>query len=101
MKLKNASMMSVALLLITLGHLSNNKAARPVAVSQPPLASSGAAGDSSTPGTVAGVVRLDGPAPLLKPITMTKDPVCMKTHPGGATNEEVGTGPDGTLANVI
>jgi plastocyanin len=57
--------------------------------------------DSSVPAVVTGVVKLDGPAPANKPISMAKEPDCMKMHPGGATTEEVVTGSNGTLGNVI
>ena len=63
--------------------------------------SPGASVDASTPAVLAGVVRLDGPVPAVKPISMAKDPVCMKMHPGGVNTEEVIVGPDGTLGNVI
>lgn len=61
----------------------------------------GALPDGAAPAAVSGVVKLDGPAPAVKPISMTKDPECMKMHPGGANTEETITGPDGTLGNVI
>jgi plastocyanin len=32
---------------------------------------------------------------------MTQDPTCSKLHPSGATDEEVVTGSNGTLANVV
>ena len=63
--------------------------------------SPGASSDTGAPAVVTGVVKLDGPAPAAKLISMTKDPECMKMHPGGVPTEEVVTGPDGTLGNVI
>src|SRR6516165_1494016 len=63
--------------------------------------SPGASSDTGAPAALSGVVRLDGPAPAAKPISMSKDPECMKMHPGGATTEETITGSDGTLGNVI
>ncbi|HWU37036.1 MAG TPA: carboxypeptidase regulatory-like domain-containing protein, partial [Candidatus Acidoferrum sp.] len=54
-----------------------------------------------TPAVVTGVVKLDGPLPAVKPISMAKEPECMKMHPGGATTEEAITGSGGTLGNVI
>jgi len=60
-----------------------------------------ASADTSAPAAVSGVVRLDGPAPAAKPISMAKDPECMKMHPGGVSTEEAITGSDGRLGNVI
>jgi plastocyanin len=71
-------------------------AAAPAAATSP-----GASADTSAPAVVAGVVRLNGPAPAAKLISMTKDPECMKMHPSGVPTEEVVTGHDGTLGNVI
>ncbi len=52
-------------------------------------------------GEVSGVVKFDGPAPVMKPISMAKDPECMKMHPGGTKTEEAIVGSDGTVSNVI
>src|SRR5438093_12310547 len=50
---------------------------------------------------VRGTVRLEGQAPKGKPINMDKEPVCVKAHPTPALTEEVVTGPDNALQNVI
>src|SRR5271157_2338405 len=65
------------------------------------LASPGAPADAAATAVVTGVVKLDGPAPAVKPISMAKDPECMKMHPGSVANEEIVAGSDGTLGNVI
>jgi len=96
MKAKLYLIILVVLALLIWARSGRNMAAAPAA----PEASAAAA-DTSTPAAVTGVVKLDGPAPANKPISMAKEPECMKMHPDGVTNEEVVTGPDGTLANVI
>jgi hypothetical protein len=63
--------------------------------------SPGAGADATASAVVTGVVRLDGPVPANKPISMAKEPDCMKMHPGEVTTEEVVAGSDGTLGNVI
>ena len=57
--------------------------------------------DAATAGEVTGTVKLDGPAPKMKAINMAADPACAKAHTSPVTNEEVLTGDDGTLANVV
>ncbi len=64
-------------------------------------AAPGATPDSPAVSVVTGVVKLDGPAPAMKSINMIKDPVCMKMHAGGASTEEIVTGPNQTLGNVV
>jgi len=56
---------------------------------------------TSTVGAVTGAVRLEGEAPKGKPINMAKEPVCLKAHPTPALTEEVVTGPNNALQNVI
>jgi len=57
--------------------------------------------DASASAMLTGVVRLDGPVPAAKPISMVKDSECMKMHPGAVPSEEVIAGADGKLGNVI
>ncbi len=53
-------------------------------------------------GQITGTIKLDGQAPHLKPIDMSKDPSCAKTGSGGpAAGESVVVGPNGGLANVV
>jgi len=98
MKQKYALM--IAAFLALLGRASVNAtlsdAAAPAAAIGP-----SASADTSAPAAVSGVVRLDGPAPAAKPISMAKDPECLKMHPGGVSTEEAITGSDGRLGNVI
>jgi plastocyanin len=61
----------------------------------------GAPADTAGAGEVTGVVKFDGPAPVMKSISMAKEPECMKMHPGGAKSEEAIIGSDGTVSNVI
>lgn len=57
--------------------------------------------DASSSGSVAGTVKFEGTAPKPARIDMSFDPNCAKTHPTPATTEDVVTGPNGSLANVI
>jgi hypothetical protein len=100
MKLKHLLIIWAAQVVLTWGHLDNQMAAT-LAAGPATGADSGAAVEASTPAVVTGVVKLDGPALAGKPISMTKDPVCLKMHPSGATTEDVISGSNGTLANVI
>jgi len=100
MKLKHLLIIWAAQVVLTWGHLDNRMASA-LAAGPATGADSGAAVEASTPAVVTGVVKLDGPAPAGKPISMTKDPVCLKMHPSGVTTEDVITGSNGTLANVI
>jgi hypothetical protein len=57
-----------------------------------------AAGD----GKITGTVKLDGTAPHMKPIDMSKDPYCSKAHASDpAAMQTVVVGKDGSLANVV
>lgn len=65
-------------------------------------AGSSAAGTSSGPGaSVAGKIRFDGPRPATSPIAMRSDPACASEHPQPIHAEDVVTGQNGTLENVI
>jgi plastocyanin/predicted small lipoprotein YifL len=69
-----------------------------------PAASAPAAApvDPATAGSVAGMVKLEGPAPKGRPISMAAEPSCAKEHGGKpVTSEEVVTGDGGSLANVL
>ena len=53
-------------------------------------------------GKISGTVKLDGTAPHMKPIDMSKDPVCVKAHEGHpAVLENVIVGQGGGLENVV
>ncbi len=57
--------------------------------------------DAATAGEVTGSVKLDGPAPKMRTISMAAEPACAKGHSGPVTSEEVVTGDGGALANVV
>jgi len=58
---------------------------------------------SPAPGaaSIAGCVKLDGPAPRLAPLRMSSDPACAKMHPAPATNEGIVAAGNGGLQNVL
>ena len=57
--------------------------------------------DPATVGSIAGTVKLDGPAPKAKAINMAADAICAGAHATPATDPEVVVGTGGSLANVI
>ena len=57
---------------------------------------------AATNGKITGTVKLDGPAPHMKGIDMSKDPFCVKAHENSPAHLElVVVGKDGGLANVV
>ncbi len=57
---------------------------------------------AATNGKITGTVKLDGPAPHMKGIDMSKDPFCVKAHENNPAHLElVVVGKDGGLANVV
>lgn len=52
-------------------------------------------------GSVAGSVKFEGVAPKGKPIDMAKEPACAKAYSTPATTQQLVTGPNGSLANVL
>jgi Carboxypeptidase regulatory-like domain len=53
-------------------------------------------------GTISGTVKLNGTAPKMKTIDMSKDPVCVKAHANNPAHlENVVVGPDGGLEYVV
>lgn len=77
------------------------KQASTVHASDEDRSSRAASGDVSTETKLVGRVTLAGQAPRNHAINMATDPVCSKSHPGAATSEEVVTGPDNAVANVL
>jgi plastocyanin len=71
--------------------------------SQPaaPAPTAGKTVDQSTAGSVSGTVVLVGPAPTLKPINMSAEPYCQKSHSSPVIPPEVVTGDKGALADVV
>jgi plastocyanin len=67
----------------------------------PASATAGKSVDAATAGEVSGSVKLDGPAPKMRTISMAAEPACAKGHSGPVTSEEVVTGDAGALANVV
>ncbi len=57
--------------------------------------------DAATAGEVSGSVKLDGAAPKMKSINMAAEPACSKARTSPAMSEEVVTGDNGALANVV
>jgi plastocyanin len=52
-------------------------------------------------GTVSGKVTYEGTSAKMKPIDMSKEPVCEKMYSTPAPSESVVTGPGNTLENVV
>ena len=50
---------------------------------------------------VNGTVKLEGTAPKLTHINMSADPACAKSHPGGATVQDIAADANGGLENVV
>ena len=100
MKLKHLLIVCVAQVVLTWCHYDKHMGAT-LAAASATSANPAAAFDTSAPAIVTGVVRLDGPVPAGKSISMTKDPACMKMHPSGVTTEDVIAGSNGALTNVI
>ena len=71
--------------------------------SQPaaPAPTAGKTVDQSTAGSVSGTVVLVGAAPTLKPINMSAEPYCQKSHSSPVIPPEVVTGDKGALADVV
>ncbi len=71
--------------------------------SAPPAANApaGKPVDPATAGEITGSVKLDGMAPKARTINMAAEPACSKERTSPATSEEVVTGDDGALANVV
>jgi plastocyanin len=64
-------------------------------------ATTGATVDLATAGAVTGTVKLDGKAPAERPINMSAEPYCQKSHPKPVVPPEVVTGEGASLANVV
>lgn len=57
--------------------------------------------DAATAGSISGTVQLDGTPPRMKIINMAAEPACAKQHSTPAMTQEVLTGKDGALENVV
>jgi plastocyanin len=66
-----------------------------------PAASAGAPVDASTAGTISGTIKLDGTPPAPHKINMAAEDYCVTQHPTPVNDEEVVTGPGGTLQNAV
>jgi plastocyanin len=62
---------------------------------------SGAQADRPGEGVVSGTVRVAGPPVATTRVDMAADPACFKMHSGPVMSEEVVTGANGALKNVI
>jgi len=66
------------------------------------ISSSAATGGlSGSSGLVSGRITFDGPLPKAMPIAMRADPTCASEHPQPVRSEDIITGQNGTLENVI
>lgn len=57
--------------------------------------------DTANAGSVSGTIKLDGTPPTPHKINMAAEPYCVSQHPTPVNDQEVVTGPGGTLANVV
>jgi plastocyanin len=57
--------------------------------------------DPATAGEISGIVKLEGTPPKMKNISLAAEPSCAKIRTTPLTSEQVVTGPDGALANVV
>src|SRR5215469_4794256 len=57
--------------------------------------------DAGTGGELSGKAVLEGQPPKNHSINMAADPECAKLHAGAATSDEVVTGPQNALENVV
>ena len=57
--------------------------------------------EGSEGGTISGTARMAGSQDAAARINMATDPACLKIHPAPVINEEVVTGSNGALKNVI
>lgn len=53
------------------------------------------------PGSLSGTIRFQGKAPVLRPIVMDKDPVCVSGEPGPVLPEDGRVNANGTLPNAF
>jgi plastocyanin len=59
------------------------------------------AGPPPASATVSGKITYTGNPPRMKPLDMSKEPSCAKQHATPVTTENVVTGPDNSLVNVV
>src|SRR5689334_20613959 len=57
--------------------------------------------EAETGASLSGTVKFEGTPPTPTKINMSFDPNCAKAHPTAAVTEEVVTGANGGLANVV
>jgi plastocyanin len=67
----------------------------------PAASTNGKPVDAATAGSISGAVQLDGAAPKMKIINMAAEPACAKQHSAPVRTQEVLTGKDGALENVV
>ena len=58
-------------------------------------------GVASAASTVTGTVTFDGKAPVLRPIAMDAEPVCLHKHTGPVPNEMLALGNGNTMGNIL
>jgi Carboxypeptidase regulatory-like domain len=57
--------------------------------------------DSSTAGSITGVVKFEGTPPTLRPIDMSAEAACQQANPSPVISPVVVTGPGGTLSDAV
>ncbi|MGA2511554.1 MAG: carboxypeptidase regulatory-like domain-containing protein [Candidatus Acidiferrales bacterium] len=57
--------------------------------------------DPSTTASITGIVKLDGPPPVFRPIDMSAEAACVQANAAPITPPVVVTGPGDALANVV
>jgi plastocyanin len=91
---------AAALALLT-AHGTGTRTVRAIGISTEATNSGETLTDASAEATLSGVVKLEGPQPVATRINMAADPTCLKMHPAPVVSEEVVTGTNQALKNVI
>jgi len=88
---------ALAIALVSCGKKDDTTTETPAATT----ASAGTPVDAATAGTIAGTIKLDGPAPAPGKISMAAEAYCATQHPTPVQAEDVVVGPGGVLANAV
>lgn len=101
MNTKLVNLTLAALLAVVVAGCGNKEKEESSSQPAPAAPAAGKTVDASTAGSVTGTVNLDGAAPVLKPINMSAEPYCQKSHSSPVIPPEVVTGEKGALADVV